>query len=1553
MLAPALSAVTSQDLHSLSKTVLVALQHLVTLAGGWQSRPSTRRSAYDSAASRTVRRQLSALCRLQSHLQRAPSPCPGPWPHLWQLQLHQLQSLGVTLPQHSVPALCAALHATRQQLQARLHELNREMRHTRHSRWKSLLPQLWQQRPSVIHHWLHSPSAPWGTTPILDENGVQCTSVDSVDAAVRGYWVDTVLRHHATVDEEARWSAFQSSRFGSHIPTLQWPSVPWSGSRVRSILQRMREAASPGSIGIPISVWRSLPDSWMDTVAHLLSLIETSHTWPVEWLDAYVAMIPKSSGGLRPRDQRPITVLDILYRIWSKGVVIEWAPVLQREFLGPASMGFRAQSGTLHVVQLLSDLIILQGRRRAQLCLASFDIEKCFDMLPWWALFRVLRRAGVRNDVVRTFISFYTHLQRRFRYGQVDGRRWCAANGLAQGCPASPDLLNILFEAFHRWAYAAGYGVSVEDIRIASVSFADDLALVATCRRDMEELVAAYLEWCSLLGVNVTKVQLWCNRPGTQVLQVAGRTLTSSPTFRMVGVVLGANEHAATQLHFSPRLSSALTTTQRLRSLPLPASICSLLWRTAVLPKALYGCEVRDVRPRQLTALTAAGRAAVSSKHPLQLNLWRSPEMLSSPALLGDTALLDPLLEARLRQLQWLQLLANLPSLVGTIHRAVASLDGSWSEPTASLRSALQCVGWSAQRNDLCHRARHWPSVAAEDSYCSPVLLTPADQFPPPNTVYTDGSVSVSGGAAAFDADTESSLLAAVPCPRSSTHCELVALCLALSFSPPPSRIITDSLASLQLIQCWGTWPTSRHLRCADRVEVRQFLSTAMSLAQAPVLEKVKAHNDTAVADGHPQSVGNDRADELARLAAEDPLQPVWDSAAGPFGDPVLLLDATDDVVVDVRSSLLRDWWSARRSRLAARRPWFSSLLPEEIPLHLPLSTAIFRRPTVSAGAFIHPTAPATIKWIARLRAGCIATGLRRHTHLPSQVPSPACICCGSAIEDDAHALAGCTTTGAADWAANLTAAWATASHSSGLTVPLPTPEWLASHHIPLLAALIPMSLSQELPLPPGVAARFLSHLHRTLAQQTAERFRRRQELIATSQPMVPASPAAPPLLRPCPLPPERQFTVSELRQLEIQRREPPAAPTPTAPPAPLSAVPVSGEPRRLWLRERLVCLINEDTVVCPVTSGSVAPCLLELFERVTGEPFSETPGALLTNRVRAIAKVLGNLVREVTFTPPLLQGRQRAYVCWNRCPRERVDWVAWRRRVEATEEFRAPPPRTRTVRASIDAELASWIRHHRYLRPVELDQGESGMSLLLLWEVDHDRPFPTQGDGSDRAAVLTGFTRRLQSRVAADEELSRWLTSRYMQQPLAPGLAVTHHHRWSLRVCRPPASEPQGWYDEFTSRWRAYLATQMYPQQSTHSQPFPPPAAATASSSPACSGDQEHPSAAPRRRTQPPKPRAARPAHPASITDAAPAETSGTTAAQPGTAVGHTRPRSQSPGSPPRPRKRQSDMRTWLRPKSQAAPPSPALSQDIMPPQLVAPTQEPEHGRAASGPPT
>ena len=213
-------------------------------------------------------------------------------------------------------------------------------------------------------------------------------------------------------------------------------------------------------------------------------------------------------------------MLDVLYRLWAKGVTLAWSPVLQGSYLGPTALGFRAQAGTRHVTQLLSDLIVLQQRRGADLFLVTFDLEKCFALVPWWGAFGALEHVGVDTELVRCFRVFYTELRQRFRFGPADGECWGMRNGLAQGCPASPDLLNILMEPFHRWAAAQPWGVLVVDgVRVASTSYADDVGLAADSWAGAVALVQGYLDWCALLHlpVHVTKTQLWSlrHRAGT------------------------------------------------------------------------------------------------------------------------------------------------------------------------------------------------------------------------------------------------------------------------------------------------------------------------------------------------------------------------------------------------------------------------------------------------------------------------------------------------------------------------------------------------------------------------------------------------------------------------------------------------------------------------------------------------------------------------------------------------------------------------------------------------------------------------------------------------------------------------------------------------------------------------------------------------------------------------------------------------------------------------------------------------------------------------------
>ena len=76
----------------------------------------------------------------------------------------------------------------------------------------------------------------WGTYPVMNEEGLQCTSVGEVDEAVRGFWVDRILRQHAGRDEVDCWRRFEQSEFAAFVPQVTWTRLAWTGSRVKEVL---------------------------------------------------------------------------------------------------------------------------------------------------------------------------------------------------------------------------------------------------------------------------------------------------------------------------------------------------------------------------------------------------------------------------------------------------------------------------------------------------------------------------------------------------------------------------------------------------------------------------------------------------------------------------------------------------------------------------------------------------------------------------------------------------------------------------------------------------------------------------------------------------------------------------------------------------------------------------------------------------------------------------------------------------------------------------------------------------------------------------------------------------------------------------------------------------------------------------------------------------------------------------------------------------------------------------------------------------------------------
>ena len=653
------------------------------------------------------------------------------------------------------------------------------------------------------------------------------------------------------------------------------------------------------------------------------------------------------------------------------------------------------------------------------------------------------------------------------------------------------------------------------------------------------------------------------------------------------------------------------------------------------------------------------------------------------------------------------------------------------------------------------------------------------------------------------------------------------------------------------------------------------------------------------------------------------------------------------------------------------------------------LSTASFCRPVVSGDEFIHPVARPVVKWLARARAGCLACQERLVNHHMTRA-SAMCRCCGSAVETEEHMMAGCSCTGSTDFAATFADLWSQAASSLRLSVPaLPPPLWVSQHRLPLLVAMMPTSLQDLVALHPTVVPRFLRRLHLALAAHLAERLRRRQEILAQLESADPSAAPAQSRRRLSALPPERQLAPDVLRGLEIRRQEavlrelatqagPALSSTPSFPlPAPSCpspprrpAAPPSGEPRRRWLRARLIQLLKEDTTLCSEKDASLAVDLLALFETTTGEAYADTPGILLKYRVAGIGKVMGNLTREVEFDPPLVQFKRRNVAAWNRRALHAIDVAAWRLGVQSAESFAAPTTRLRDQRAASNAGLTPWVKNHLHLQAADLDMGECSMALLLLWEVDHQAPFPSQG-ARDRSAVLLAFTRRLKLRVAADAELREWLSCRDAQWSLAAGVRPIHQTRWSVKIVPPKDSQPAGWYAVYIDRWQEYLASLVADPALLPSAPLPRHSAA-ATPLPV---DASHPSHQRPVRRRLVGPRRTRPvqASPPALAAAAPTPPvahDSSSPASPNPITSQPRDQAASGETPPAKRRRQLDLRGWFRPvgvmaatvagppgtvpdASGTMAPDPAAASSSTTVFFVPVATRGGHGRATMGPPT
>ena len=339
---------------------------------------------------------------------------------------------------------------------------------------------------------------------------------------------------------------------------------------------------------------------------------------PLNWHCIVFSMLPKSGDLSQAGNWRPIAILPILYRLFSRMVYTRLLPILDAQ-QSHDQFGFRPHVRLEEALAIADTMIGKSNEWNSPIWIASLDLKKAFDKIEHRALFAALRRQGVDEASVHLLMELYLD-----QAGTANGSRQFSINrGVKQGDAISSLLFNAaLEEAFIRWkTRLSSEGILLDPSmeRLTNIRFADDILLFAKDLNElivMLELLQQELEYLGLcIHESKTKIMTTDEDNSINFVEIGNmmiQILDYTESHRYLGRQLAVDRARRSEIenHFRIRQAWAKFHTNRkwLCNTLIPIKHRLQLFVAIVEPTILFGLDVLPISKADLKRLGALQR---------------------------------------------------------------------------------------------------------------------------------------------------------------------------------------------------------------------------------------------------------------------------------------------------------------------------------------------------------------------------------------------------------------------------------------------------------------------------------------------------------------------------------------------------------------------------------------------------------------------------------------------------------------------------------------------------------------------------------------------------------------------------------------------------------------------------------------------------------------------------------------------------------------------------------------------------------------------------------
>ncbi|XP_050471575.1 golgin subfamily A member 6-like protein 22 [Bombus huntii] len=258
-------------------------------------------------------------------------------------------------------------------------------------------------------------------------------------------------------------------------------------------IRKLKEKESTGQDGLENEVWKYASKEVGEALWVMLGKIWNGNGIPEDWRKGVICPIYKRGDKGAVKSYRGVTIMDTAYKIYA-GILDERLKVEIEDKLVESQFGFRKGRGVIDAVYVLNYIIDkqLSGERGKQSAYFA-DLKSAFDRVNRKKLGEIMRRMGVNEKLTRRIEEIYEDTKNVVRIRNNNTEEFWTVRGVRQGCPLSPTLFNIYVAGLEEEMRKGQVGgIVVGDRKVWSLSYADDIVLIADREEELKEMMKRF-----------------------------------------------------------------------------------------------------------------------------------------------------------------------------------------------------------------------------------------------------------------------------------------------------------------------------------------------------------------------------------------------------------------------------------------------------------------------------------------------------------------------------------------------------------------------------------------------------------------------------------------------------------------------------------------------------------------------------------------------------------------------------------------------------------------------------------------------------------------------------------------------------------------------------------------------------------------------------------------------------------------------------------------------------------------------------------------------------